>query len=394
MRKMGFTGKLLGLRVPQEKPMNPQELFCPNLDCPARGQVGKGNIHTHSLKDKRCVCDVCEQTFATTTGTIFYRLRSDPQLVMWVIVLLAYGCPIQAIVKAFGLDERTVCDWHKRAGQHCQQVHEHLVENSQHDLQQVQADEIKVKIQKGIIWMALAIWVPTRLWMGGVISPKRDLDLIQSLADKVRSMALCRPLLLAVDGLASYVSAFRNAFRSKFPRQQGELGRCKMVVWQDIAIVQVVKQRMAGVLTVDRRIIQGAEGMVERLIKTTQGKGVINTAFIERLNATFRQRINSLTRRTRTLAQRPETLAAGMYLVGCFYNFCDYHHSLRLKLSVGSFGHHWVQRTPAIAAGLTDHQWTPIELFHCKVPPPRWELPKQRGRPSTAILQLAQQWAS
>jgi len=374
--------------------MNPQELFCPNLDCPARGQVGKGNIHTHSLKDKRCVCDVCEQTFATTTGTIFYRLRSDPQLVMWVIVLLAYGCPIQAIVKAFGLDERTVCDWHKRAGQHCQQVHEHLVENSQHDLQQVQADEIKVKIQKGIIWMALAIWVPTRLWMGGVISPKRDLDLIQSLADKVRSMALCRPLLLAVDGLASYVSAFRNAFRSKFPRQQGELGRCKMVVWQDIAIVQVVKQRMAGVLTVDRRIIQGAEGMVERLIKTTQGKGVINTAFIERLNATFRQRINSLTRRTRTLAQRPETLAAGMYLVGCFYNFCDYHHSLRLKLSVGSFGHHWVQRTPAIAAGLTDHQWTPIELFHCKVPPPRWELPKQRGRPSTAILQLAQQWAS
>jgi transposase-like protein len=339
--------------------MNPQELFCPNIDCPARGQVGKGNIHTHSLKDKRCICDVCEQTFATTRGTIFYRLRSDPQLVMWVIVLLAYGCPIQGIVKAFGLDERTVCDWHRRAGRHGQQVHEHLVENSQHDLQQVQADEIKVKTQKGTIWMALALWVPTRLWMGGVISPKRDLDLIQSLADKVRSMALCRPLLLAVDGLASYVSAFRNAFRSKFPRQQGELGRCKMVAWQNIAIVQVVKQRVEGVLNVERRIVQGAKNMIERIIITTQGKGVINTAFIERLNATFRQRINSLTRRTRTLAQRPETLAAGMYLVGCFYNFCDFHHSLRLKLSVGSFGYRWVQRTPAIASKLDDHQWTP-----------------------------------
>jgi hypothetical protein len=46
---------------------------------------------------------------------------------MCVIVLLAYGCPIQAIVKAFLLDERTVRDWQKRAGQHCQQVHEHLV---------------------------------------------------------------------------------------------------------------------------------------------------------------------------------------------------------------------------------------------------------------------------
>ena len=374
--------------------MNPHELFCPNMDCAARGQIGKGNIHTHSLKDKRCLCDVCQQTFTTTNGTIFYRLRSNPQLVMCVIVLLAYGCPIQAVVKAFGLDERTVCDWHRRAGLHCQQIHEHLVENSQHDLEQVQADEIKVKTQKGTFWMALAIWVPTRLWMGGVVSPKRDLGLIQALADKVRNMALCRPLLLAVDGLASYVSAFRNAFRSKFPKLEGELGRCKMVSWQDIAIVQVVKQRVEGELNVERRIVQGAKNMVEHLILTTQGKGTINTAFIERLNATFRQRINPLTRRTRTLAQRAETLVAGMYIVGCFYNFCDFHHSLRLKLSVGSFGHRWVQRTSAIASKLADHQWTPVELFNFKVPLPRWELPKQRGRPSTAMLLLAQQWTS
>jgi hypothetical protein len=140
--------------------------------------------------------------------------------------------------------------------------------------------------------------------------------------------------------------------------------------------------------------VQGAKNMIERLIITTQGKGVINTAFIERLNATFRQRSSALTRRTRNLVQQAETLVTGMYLVGCFYNFCDFHKSLRLKLSVGSFGHRWVQRTPAIAAGLTDHQWTPAELFLFKVPPPRWEFPKQRGRPSIAMLQLAQQWAT
>ncbi len=374
--------------------MNPHELFCPRMACPARGQTGKGNIHIHSLKDRRCLCDVCGQTFTTTKGTIFYRLRTDPQIVMCVLVLLAYGCPIVAIVKAFLLDERTVRDWQQRAGRHCQQVHEHLVESSQHDLQQVQADEIKVKTQRGTFWMALAIWVPTRLWIGGVVSPKRDLNLIQALADKVRKMALCRPLLLAVDGLASYVSAFRNAFRSKLPRPEGETGRCKLVAWQDIAIVQVVKQRLEGVLHVDRRIVQGAKTMIERLILITQGKGVINTAFLERLNATFRQRIHSLTRRTRTLAQRAETLVAGMYLLGCFYNFCDFHHSLRLKLSVGSYGYRWVQRTPAIASKLADHQWTPAELFLFKVPPPCWEIPQRRGRPSTAMLQLAQQWTS
>jgi hypothetical protein len=126
--------------------------------------------------------------------------------------------------------------------------------------------------------MAFAIWVPTSLWMGRVVSLKRNMELIQSLADKVRHMALCHPLLLAVDGLASYESAFREAFRSKFPRQAGETGHCKMVSWSNIYIVQ------------------GAKDRVESLIRKTQGKGVINTSFIERLNVTFRQRISPLAR--------------------------------------------------------------------------------------------------
>jgi len=375
--------------------MNPQEIFCPNMECPARGQTGKGNIHVHSQKDKRCICDVCQSTFTINKGTIFYRLRYDPKTVLCVIILLAYGCPLQAIVKAFDLDERTVRDWRERAGKHCQNIHEQIVEKSEQDLQQVQADEIKVKTLMGSYWMALAMAVPTRLWLGGVVSRKRDLDLIRALVDKVRAIALCRPLLLAADGLASYVTAFRMAFRSKVPHWRDEIGRCQMVSWPDIAIVQVVKQRVEGVLTVDRRIVQGSQAMVERLIKATQnGKGVINTAFIERLNATFRLRFNNLVRRTRTLARRPETLMAGMFITGCFYNFCDYHHGLRLKLSVGSFDHHWVQRTPAIAAKLTDHRWTYAELFAFKVPPPRWSPPVQRGRPSQAMLALAKKWAT
>ena len=95
--------------------------------CPARGQTGKGNIHVHSQKDKRYICDVCRETFTTSKGTIFYRLRHDPKIVLCVIILLAYGCPLQAIVMAFDLDERTVRNWHERAGKHCQQVHEKMV---------------------------------------------------------------------------------------------------------------------------------------------------------------------------------------------------------------------------------------------------------------------------
>ena len=82
--------------------MNPQSVFCPNLVCPARGQQGQGNISVHSQKERRYGCAVCQQTFSVTKGTLFYRLRTDSVQVMLVITLLAYGCPRQAIVQAFG----------------------------------------------------------------------------------------------------------------------------------------------------------------------------------------------------------------------------------------------------------------------------------------------------
>ncbi len=374
--------------------MNPQEIFCPNMECPARGQIGQGNIGVHSQKEQRYICDVCNQTFTTSKGTIFYRLRTEPKIVLQVINLLAYGCPVQAIVQAYDLDERTVQDWWQRAGKHCQKVHEHKVEQAKLDLEQVQADEIKVKTFLGTVWMALAIMVSTRLWLGGAVSPRRDLELIQSLANKIRNMALCRPLLLAVDGLASYVTAFRTAFRSPFPRRKGEKGRPPLISWPNLAIVQVVKQRVDGKLDISRRIVQGNQTMVQSLIHKTQGAGGINTAFIERFNATFRQRLNWLVRRTRTLARKVQTLESGMYVVGCFYNFCHPHHSLRLKLSVGRFGYRWVQRTPAIAAGLADHIWTPTELFNFRIPPSRWRPPIQRGRPSLATQKLVERWCA
>jgi len=370
--------------------MNSQDVFCPNLDCWARGQTGKGNIGVHSQVEKRYICQECQQTFTATKGTIFYRLRTETHTVMLVITLLAYGCPLPAIVKAFGFHERTVKAWWRRAGEHCRLVHEHAISGRQLDLQQVQSDEIKVKTQGSTFWMALAMMVPTRLWLGGAISPKRDLNLIQALADQIRQVALCRELLLAVDGLASYVKAFSRAFRT--PLDDGSLGRPRLMAWPNIAIVQVVKHRLAGHLTIERRIVQGCEKMIARLLGLTQGGGVINTAYIERLNATFRQRLCWLARRTRHLAQQGATLMAGMFIVGCFYNFCDPHHSLRLKLSVGQYGHRWVQRTPAMAAGLAGHRWSVEDLFLFKVPPPRWEPPKTRGRPANAFLEVIQQW--
>src|SRR5688572_8175850 len=145
--------------------------------------------------------------FAETIGTPFYLLHKPAELAVLVLTLLSHGCPTQAIVAAFGLDERTVARWLVSAGQHCQRVHEHLVEQGQLDLQHVQADELWVKQVGAKVWMALALAVPTRLWLGGVISRQRDLPLITRLVQQVRACALTPAILVCVDGLVSYVTA-------------------------------------------------------------------------------------------------------------------------------------------------------------------------------------------
>ena len=146
--------------------MDPATIFCPNPHCPARGQTGQGNIGSHSLKEQRCLCPVCHKTFSVTKGTAFYRLHTSAETVARVVTLLAHGCPMQAIVAAFGLDERTVAAWWARAGRQGQAVHEYLVEPPR-DLGQGQADERRGKKQGGIVWMALAMTGKTRLWLGG-----------------------------------------------------------------------------------------------------------------------------------------------------------------------------------------------------------------------------------
>ncbi len=373
--------------------MDPQQVFCPNPECPANGRPGKGNIGVHSRKERRYRCRVCGKTFAASTGSVYYRLRTAVETVTLVVTLLAYGCPVQAIVMAFGLDERTIQDWQRRAGQHCEQVHAHLVQQPR-DLGQVQADEIWVKLMGRKVWMALALQVSTRLWLGGVVSAQRDRDLIRAVLQKVRACALPRPLLVCVDGLSTYITAVRWVFRDRLPRE-GRTGRQRFQPWRGLYMAQVIKQyAQRHVVGVQRHIVQGRPNAIQRLIDRSQGAGGINTSYIERLNATFRARLQWLVRRGRSLGRQVERLQAGMYLVGAVYNFCTCHDSLRVRRHgrPDRAGHRWHLRTPAMAAGLTDHCWSVHELLAYAVPPPRWIPTLRRGRPSNAFRALVAAW--
>jgi hypothetical protein len=322
-------------------------------------------------------------------------LQTAVETVTCVVTLLCHGCPIQAIVAAFGFDERTVARWFAASGSHCQEVHEHLVEQGKVDLKHVQADEMWVKLWGRRVWMAMAIAVPTRLWLGGVISVRRDLTLIMSLVQMVRQCGQSLAILVCVDGLASYVTAFLRVFRHSV--RTGRRGRPRLVVEGGLLLGQVVKRYAQGrVVAVSQRAVRGSlvrgvglrgigEAIGAVLVATGTGKG-INTAYIERLNATFRGALAVLVRRGRAIAHKDVTLTLGMYVVGCAYNFCWYHQSLRLAAAEGS-GPKWQQRTPAMAAGLTDHRWTMSELLHYQIPLKAWVAPKRRGRPPKLVTE-------
>ena len=299
-----------------------------------------------------------------------------------VVPLLAPGGPVHALVAALGFDERTGADWWARSGRQGQAVHESLVEHPR-ALGQVQADELRVKTQGGIVWMALAMMVKSRLWLGGEGSEQRAMTLIRRLIERVRRCAAHRPLLVCPDGLVASIRAIRETFRA--PGQTGQGGRPRLRPWRHGWIAQVVKryERRRGVET-ERRMGDGTPARGETLRRRSPGDGVIKTAYSERLTATCRERRAPLARRCRALARHPRTLHEGRFVVGTVDNFCTPHASLSQT----------PQTTPAMAAGIPDHGWTLHALLSFHVPLSRWAPPKRRGRPSRALQHLIERWCA
>ena len=325
--------------------MRPELVVCPNSECGASERIG-----VHSLKERRYICHTCGKTFAETSGTMLFGLKHPLWLVGVVLALLACGCPVPAVVFAFGLDERTVADWQAKAGRQAKTVHEQLVCQGAVNVGQVQADELYTKTQAGPVWIATAMSVFSRLWLWGAIGWERDTALIEPVIKQVRAAATPgQPILFAVDGFKAYVTTILKVFRD--PVHTGKRGRPRLVAWDDLHIVQVVKQRVGRrLVNITRRLAYGSLTQAEVIMHATQLEvGRINTAYIERLNASLRTWMPALVRRTRTPLGRREQLEAALFWTGCVYNFCHVHATLA--------------GTPAMAADLTDHVWSIDELI-------------------------------
>jgi hypothetical protein len=83
------------------------------------------------------------------------------------------------------------------------------------------------------------------------------------LVEKIRACALCRPLLVGVDGWRAYPTILRHVFREATPSRRE---RPHLRLWDRLVIAQVIKQyeyrRVIGVL---HRVVEGTAVQVTRL---------------------------------------------------------------------------------------------------------------------------------
>ena len=162
--------------------------------------------------------------------------------------------------------------------------------------------------------MGLAMMVSTRLWLAGVVSPTRDTALADRLMKQVRACAqTLRALLVCTDGWAAYPNSIRRAFREKVKETAGR-GRACLRVWPQLSIGTVIKHTVNTHVThITRQMAHGVLSQATARLPASHGGTVLNTAFIERLNGTMRERLASLTRKCRHAAHRLWALHTGMY---------------------------------------------------------------------------------
>lgn len=164
--------------------------------------------------------------------------------------------------------------------------------------------------------------------------------------------------LIASDEYKPYSTAILNHYGDEVqPERNGNTGRLpkpKKIPSEGLNYVVVHKTRENGkVVNIEPRIVFGREEDIAMVLKNSAVSRCINTAFIERYNGTDRHQNASKARATYEFSKKWEYHNLRTYFVAYTYNFCWSVRTLRIKIGDKKY----LQRTPAMAADLSDHIW-------------------------------------
>ena len=367
--------------------------FCPNPDCAYRGWVGWGNLRANGHPSggpwRQLLCIVCRGYFLETLGTIFHGKRASVEIIVRVIACLAEGLGIRGTARVFEVDPNTVLQWLVEAAEQLQAFSRHVLHNVR--VRQVQLDELFAllsaaeaieRLERSPQWVWVAMDPESKLLLAIDVGA-RTLAMAQRVVHQVVQVLApdCAPLFLT-DGFREYLTALLTHYGQWLqPARRQAHGPAPKPRWMplpQLLYAQVVKTvRRRRLVRVRHRVVFGTLETVNTVLAPLGYQ--INTAFIERLNLTLRQRVAAVGRRVTTLCKGEDGVRQQLVLFHAYHNFCLPHASLRVPLAAplptngtGSV-RQWQPRTPAMAAGLTDHVWTLREVLLFRVPP--WPQP-------------------
>jgi IS1 family transposase len=316
---------------------------------------------------------------------------------VWAVGALAEGLGIRAVARVFEVDPNTGLQWLVEVAEQLQAFSQYFL----HDVRvtQVQLDELFAllsAVRTGEVSEAEAIQClsPSPHWVWTAIDPESKLLLGLDVGERTLAMAQCvvhqvaevlapgcMPLFLT-DGFKEYTTALLTHYGHWVqPSRRQATGPAPKPRWlplPGLLYAQVIKTvRRRRLVRVSHRVVFGTLEAVQQVLAACGWQ--INTAFVERLNLSLRQHVAAIGRRVSTLCKGEEGLHQQLALYHVYYNFCLPHASLRQALpqplpthGTGS-AKRWQPRTPAMAAGLTDHGWTLREVLLFRVPP--WPQP-------------------
>jgi IS1 family transposase len=375
--------------------------FCPNADCAYRGWVGWGNLRANGHPSggpwRQLLCIACRRYFLESLGTIFHGKCASVDLIVRVIACLAEGLGIRGTARVFEVEANTVLQWLVEAAEQLRALSQHFL----HDVRvrQVQLDELFAllsAVKDGKVSEAEAIERLERSpqWVWVAMDPESKLLLVIDVGRRTLAMAQsvvhqviqvlapgCVPLFLT-DGFKEYTTALLTHYGQwvQPPRRQaqGPAPKPRWMPLPQLLYAQVIKTiRRRRLVQVRHRVVFGTLEAVQQVLAACGWQ--INTAFIERVNLSMRQHVAAIGRRVTTLCKHEDGLRQQLALYHVYYNFCLPHASLRVPLPQPEPTHgsgsarQWQPRTPAMAAGLTDHVWTLREVLLFRVPP--WPQP-------------------
>ena len=386
----------------RRRTVDTQSHFCPEPNCSYHGWLGRGNLrpngHPGGQPWRQLQCVSCEGYFSETHGTIFHGKHASPELIVRVLACLAEGLGIRGTARVFELDPNTILSWLVEAAEQLTALSASFLHEVH--INQVQLDELYAvlsAVRDGDMSQAEAIERLSRSphWVWTAIDPETKLLLSVQVGDRTLAMAQamlhhiaqllapgCVPLFLS-DGYAHYLTAIVTHFGHwvQPPRRQAQ-GPTPKPRWMPLAellYAQVVKTlRRRRLVAVKHHVVFGTKAAVDQVLAACGWQ--INTAFVERLNLSLRQRVAAMRRRSATSCKGEDGLGQHLALFQVYHNFVLPHASLRQALAepiatngTGS-AKVWRPCTPAMAAGLTDHVWSLRDVLLFRVPP--WPQPQ------------------